>query len=292
MGKESKRKRTQRGDRDINAPLRSSPNWGVLAISIGGMALTGYLTFTSLGSASVRGCSAGSGCDVVLTSRWATLFGLPTAFWGFLAYAGLAGIAFIKRADKHWRYAWTAALLGVAYSVYLTTVSLTILGATCPYCLTSLALMTGMLAVTTFQRPADLRNFLWRPWLTRKIPAAVAFVFAFHLYYAVEPPPPDDPWARPLAQHLAAIGAKFYGASWCDHCQQQKRSFGQSADLLPYVECKPGGPSAPMTRQCLDNYISTFPTWVIKDRRVEGVLSLTELAELSGFKRPPAGGSN
>jgi len=292
MGKKSNAKRIQRINQELSAPLRSSPNWAMLAISAGGMLLTAYLTFTSLSGGSVRGCSAGSGCDVVLTSRWATLFGLPTAFWGFLAYAGLAGIAFIKRADKHWRYAWTAALVGVAYSVYLTSVSLTVLHATCPYCLTSLALMTGILAVTTFQRPAGLQNFSWRPWLTRKIPAAAVFVFAFHLYYAVEPPPPDDPWARPLAEHLAATGAKFYGAYWCEHCQQQKRSFGSSADLLPYVECKPGGPSAPMTRECLDHYISTFPTWVIKDRRIEGVLSLSELADLSGFKRPAGGGSN
>ncbi|PYS47931.1 MAG: hypothetical protein DMG13_26660, partial [Acidobacteria bacterium] len=74
MGKKSKPKRTPRVDRDINAPLRSSPNWAMLAISIGGMVLAGYLTFTSWSGGSVRGCSAGSGCDVVLTSRWATLF--------------------------------------------------------------------------------------------------------------------------------------------------------------------------------------------------------------------------
>lgn len=291
MGKKSKSRRMQQTE-SAKAPLRTAPNWALLAVCIAGMALTGYLTFTSLIGGSVRGCSAGSGCDVVLNSRWATLFGLPTAFWGFLAYAGLAGTAFIKRADQHWRYAWTAALLGAAFSVYLTTVSLTVLDATCPYCLTSLALMTGILALTTFQRPADLRNFSWRPWLSRRIPAAAVFVLVLHLYYSIEPPPPDDPWAKPLAEHLTTVGAKFYGASWCEHCQRQKKAFGESADLLPYVECKPGGPSAPMTRPCLDNYIQTFPTWVIKDRRVEGVLTLTELAQLSGFKPPPSPGTN
>ena len=76
------------------------------------------------------------------------MFGLPTALWGFLAYAGLAAIAFIKRVDTHWKLAWTAAALGVAFSVYLTTVSLTVLHATCPYCLTSLGLMTVVLIVS------------------------------------------------------------------------------------------------------------------------------------------------
>ena len=284
--KKSKSKSTQQNGGANEGPLRSSPNWALLAISIAGMALTGYLTFTSLSGGSVQGCSAGSGCDVVLTSRWATMFGLPTAFWGFLAYAGLAGIAFIKGVEKHWRYAWTAAFLGVAYSVYLTTVSLTILQAACPYCLTSLALMTGTLALSTYQRPADLRNFSWPRCLTRKIPAAAVFVFAIHLFQGAEPPAPEDPRARPLAEHLTSIGAKFYGASWCEHCQRQKKYFGEAADLLPYVECKPGGPSAPLTRECRDNVISSFPTWVIKDRRFENVFTLGELSDLSGFKPP------
>jgi uncharacterized membrane protein len=214
------------------------------------------------------------------------MFGLPTSFWGFLAYTGLAAIAFIKRADKAWRYAWTAAALGVAFSIYLTTVSLTVLHATCPYCLTSLTLMAGILAVTTYQRPAALTRFSWQRWLMRKIPLAAVFVFALHLQYVVVPNAPDSAIAKPLAEHLTSIGAKMYGASWCEHCQRQKSFFGKSAALLPYVECKPGGPSAPLTQPCIDNYISTFPTWIIKDRRIEGVLTLSELTDLSDFKRP------
>src|SRR5262245_47009079 len=132
MAKKSKNRQTQRV---VNVRLRPAPNWALLAIAIAGMALTGYLSFTSLIGGTVRGCAAGGGCDVVLSSRWATTFGLPTALWGFLAYAGLAGIACIKRVDTHWRYAWIATLLGTSFSLYLTAVSLTVLHATCPYCL-------------------------------------------------------------------------------------------------------------------------------------------------------------
>src|SRR2546422_9294078 len=104
MGKKSRSKRTRQNANVNEGLLRSSPNWPLLAIAILGMALTAYLTYTSLIGASVKGCSAGSGCDVVLTSRWAQIFGVPTSFWGFLAYAGLAAISFIKRAGKHARY--------------------------------------------------------------------------------------------------------------------------------------------------------------------------------------------
>src|SRR6185295_18739682 len=139
-----------------------------------------------------------------------------------------------------------------------------------------LSLMLGTLALITYQRPAGLPGFAWKGWLIRKLPLAAVFVFAMHLQYVVVPTIPESPIAKPLAEHLTAIGAKFYGASWCEHCQQQKKYFGAAAGSLPYVECKLGGPSAPLSRACIDAYISTFPTWVIKDRRVEGVLSLSE----------------
>jgi len=291
MGKKSRSKKNRERAIIYKASLRTSPNWALLAIAIVGMLLTGYLTYTSLIGASVRGCSAGGGCDVVLTSHWSKIFGLPTALWGFLAYAGLGGIAFIRRADTHWRYAWIAAAFGVSFSLYLTTISLTVLKAACPYCLTSLGLMLAALALTTYQRPADLPGFAWRRWLTRIVPAAAVFLFVMHLQYVAVPTVPESPIARPLADHLTAIGAKMYGASWCEHCQTQKKYFGSAADRLPFVECKPGSPSAPLTRECLENHIQSFPTWIIKDRRIEGVIGLSELADLSGFK-PPANASN
>jgi len=291
MGKKSRSKKNRESVGVYKAAIRTSPNWPLLAIAIIGMLLTGYLTFTSFAGASVKGCSAGAGCDVVLTSHWSKTFGLPTALWGFLAYAGLAGIAFIKRADTHWRYAWIAAALGVSFSVYLTAISLTVIKAACPYCLTSLGLMTATLALTTYQRPADLPGFSWKRWLTRIVPVAAVFLFVMHLQYVSVPTVPDSPIARPLADHLTAIGAKMYGASWCEHCQAQKKYFGSAADRLPFVECKPGSPSAPLTRECAEHNIQSFPTWVIKDKRIEGVIGLGELAELSGFK-PPANASN
>ena len=39
-----------------------------------------------------------------------------------------------------------------------------------------------------------------------------------------------------LATCLKDKGAVFYGAFWCPHCQAQKKEFGSSAKLLPYVE--------------------------------------------------------
>lgn len=270
--------------------LRPGPNWPLLALSGLGIALTGYLSWTALTGSAVQGCSAGGGCDTVLTSRWATLLGLPTALWGLIAYAGLAGIAFIRRADTHWSYAWTAALFGVCYSVYLTGVSLTILKSACPYCLTSLALMTATLALVVVQRPPELAHRSWASLGAGRGILAVLVIAILHANYvkpAPEPVGPEDPQIRALAEFLTDQGARFYGASWCPHCQEQKRLFGASARRLPYVECSPAGPNTPQAPSCNAAGIQTYPTWIIKGQVTVGeVLSLAQLANAVGFPGP------
>ena len=252
-----------------------------------GIALTGYLSWTAFSGGAVQGCSAGGGCDIVLTSRWATLLGLPTALWGLLAYTGLAAIAFVRRADRHWSYAWTAAFFGVCYSVYLTVVSLTILESACPYCLTSLALMTATLALVVLQRPPEMAHRSWVGLVAGRGALAAVVILLLHANYVApqaEPAGPEDPMTRALAEHLTEEGVLFYGASWCPHCQEQKRLFGASASRLPYIECSPAGPNAPQSPSCSRAGVQSYPTWVINGRAIVGeVLSLAQLADATGF---------
>lgn len=67
-----------------------------------------------------------------------------------------------------------------------------------------------------------------------------------------------------FATCLKDKGAVFYGAFWCTHCQAQKKEFGSSAKLLPYVECStPDG--AEQTQVCKDAKIDGYPTWRFAD---------------------------
>jgi uncharacterized membrane protein len=205
-------------------------------LAVIGAGLAAYLTFTAWSGQRLAGCAVGSACDVVLSSRWSTLLGLPTSFWGFLTYAGLAGVAFVKREDLHWKLAWSVSLFGVFYSLYLTGVSFFALDAACPYCLTSLALMGAIFALVVYQRPATLRKFSWQPWLLRTASAGIALVFVLHLHYAGAggtSAAAEDPWVRGLAEHLTQSDAKFYGASWCPHCKDQKEP-----SVAPLIACR------------------------------------------------------
>src|SRR5665811_501425 len=59
-------------------------------------------------------------------------------------------------------------------------------------------------------------------------------------------------------------GAKFYGAFWCEHCENQKEAFGKSAKYLPYIECStPNGQS--MNSICRNENIEGYPTWEFAD---------------------------
>lgn len=285
MAKKSKTRRPR--SVAVTYAVRPTPNWPLFALASLGMVLTAYLSWAALTDAAVQGCSAGGGCDVVLTSRWAKLFGVPTSLWGFIGYATLAAIAFVRRVDRHWSWAWTVALFGVCYSVYLTAVSLTILQSACPYCLTSLALMTATFALVTMQRPAELAHRSWLGLSAGRLALAAVVILLVHgtnIRPEEEPTGPEDPQVRALAEHLADKGVRFYGASWCPHCQEQKRLFGASAKRLPYVECNLAGPNAPQASACTIAGVDTYPTWVFTGRRVVGqVLSLAELAEATGF---------
>ena len=285
----SKKSKTRRQSKTAPAShaLRPGPNWPLLAVSAVGVALTGYLSWTAFSGGPVQGCAAGGGCDLVLTSRWATLLGLPTALWGLFAYLGMAAIAFVRRVDRHWSYAWTAAFFGVCYSVYLTVVSLTILESACPYCLTSLALMTAALALVVVQRPPEMAHRGWTGLVAGRGVLAGLVILLLHANYVApqsEPTGPEDPMIRALAEHLDEEGVLFYGASWCPHCQEQKRLFGASADRLPYIECSPAGPGTPQAPSCTRAGVQTYPTWIINGRATVGeVLSLAQLADASGF---------
>jgi thiol-disulfide isomerase/thioredoxin len=89
-----------------------------------------------------------------------------------------------------------------------------------------------------------------------------------------------------FATCLKDKGAVFYGAFWCPHCQAQKKLFGSSQRLLPYVECSTANGQA-QTQICLDAKVSSYPTWEFADgSRLNGEISLEQLAEKTSCELP------
>lgn len=89
-----------------------------------------------------------------------------------------------------------------------------------------------------------------------------------------------------FAQCLGEKGAKFYGAFWCPHCQNQKKLFGSSERYLPYIECSTANGQGRLP-VCEQANIEGYPTWEFADGpRLSGEVPLETLAENTGCELP------
>ena len=98
--------------------------------------------------------------------------------------------------------------------------------------------------------------------------------------------PPEPGKYDAFATCLKDKGAVFYGAFWCTHCQAQKKLFGSSQKLLPYVECSTPDASG-QTQACIDKKITGYPTWEFADgSRLTEEIQLAQLAEKTFCELP------
>ncbi len=85
-----------------------------------------------------------------------------------------------------------------------------------------------------------------------------------------------------FAQCLTDEDVKMYGAYWCPHCNNQKRTFGDSWKYINYIECSlpdRGG----QTQECAQEGITGYPTWEFSDgSRISGEVPFETLAARSG----------
>ena len=90
-----------------------------------------------------------------------------------------------------------------------------------------------------------------------------------------------------FTQCLVQKDVKMYGAFWCPHCQRTKQQFGNSAKLLPYVECSTPDTKS-QTQVCIDKKIIQYPTWTRPqdEQRISGEHTLQEIADFSGCMLP------
>lgn len=271
------------GPRPDTAPERS-PDWPVVILAGVGLLITGYLTGVAMSDAGPAFCGEGSGCDIVQSSRWSTLLGLPIALWGFALYLVIAATAWsMPPRLKRWRRLSFLALVGVAVSAYLTVVGIVYLDAVCIWCLASFATIIAIFALTLLRRPDTAPGTPWTTWSANSLLTVLIVAGVLHVWQT-DLLRPESPHLKALAEHLDESGAKFYGAFWCPACQEQKRHFGSSADRLPYVECNPYGRGGGLSEACASRDISRYPTWIIDGSRLQGVVEPEELARESGFR--------
>jgi uncharacterized membrane protein len=285
----------------------------IAAIAAAGALATGYLTITKLAGGEAA-CPT-SGCNQVLSSPYATVFGLPLTLFGFLAYVAVGGLAIapllIKpEGDKKLRAAlekWSwLGLLAIStamavFSGYLMYLLAFELKALCIYCLVSAAFSASLFVLTILGHTwEDIGQLFFTSFLV----AIVTLVGTLGVYSTINGPVPEGatagevgppittssgPAEIALAEHLSSIGAKMYSAYWCPHCHDQKQLFGQTAfQKINSIECDPNGRNS-QTALCQalgEDKLKGYPTWEVNGQYVSGTQSLTQLADMSGYKGP------
>ncbi|KAA0229392.1 hypothetical protein EDS67_11920 [candidate division KSB1 bacterium] len=154
--------------------LRKGSLWAALLCCLLGGGLALYATNVTLtaaqsGTVNAGGCSFNNwiSCNSALTSGYATLLGMPSGWWGFLLYLGMA-LAVIFAAlskDKDRASSTTAAALvfslgAVLFSFY-KAYHLVLLKAVCPVCIGMYAINLAIVALLV--RALQLTdNEVWR----------------------------------------------------------------------------------------------------------------------------------
>ncbi len=261
------------------------PDVPVAVLAALGLLVTGYLAWTSGIGDSPAFCAEGSGCDVVQSSRYSTLLGLPVALWGFGLYALIAWTATTlpPRLSRWRRLAWLSTL-GLAISLYLTVTGWVALDAWCAWCMTSQVIMIALFGAVLLRRPESAPGMSPMVFARNLVLVTAVVVAGLGAWQNGLLQPPENPRLKALAEHLEESGALYYGAFWCPTCQDQRRLFGRSADRLPYVECSPNGRGGVVAFECVSAGIAAYPTWIINGRRYQELLTPDELARYSGFE--------
>lgn len=283
----------------------------IAAVATLGILNTGYITATKLLGGEAA-CPT-SGCEQVLSSSYAYIFGLPLALFGLLAYIGIAVFALaplfvspeknklLRSNLENWT--WLLLFMGstamMVFSGYLMYIMFSQFVARygaeglCIFCLASAVTALALFILTILGRAwEDAGQLLF----TGIIVAMVTIVGTLGVYANEGGSAAGSGEAGPavtsvsgqaeiaLARHLTDIGAKMYGAYWCPHCFDQKQLFGQQAfALINSIECDPAGQN-PQVEVCQAAGIQGYPTWEINGQLYSGTRSLQELADLSGYQ--------
>src|SRR4051812_23528212 len=138
-GQVASRSRSISAEPAFAAPIR----WTLVVLAWIAFSVAGYLAFHSVTGTSVAGCGMGSanGCDVVLTSSWSKLLGVPVAVLGLAVYASLASLGLLLGLRKEPANQWITtafvmlAIVAGGASAWFIGVQIFALGRYCKFCL-------------------------------------------------------------------------------------------------------------------------------------------------------------
>lgn len=119
-----------------------------------------YLTYVKVFSDGV--CVAGDQCEIVNSSLYSNLWGIPIAVLGAGAYLIMLAILFLESRHPFFEENGPVLLLGITffgvlYSAYLTYLELFVIHAICPFCVLSAVILVIMFVLSLIRYQKSLQ---------------------------------------------------------------------------------------------------------------------------------------
>jgi len=133
----------------------------LIALSLIGLADAIYLTYIKLAADGI--CVAGEGCEIVNTSVYSQIYGIPVAVLGGLAYVAMLVVLLLEPGNEFFEFNGPLIVLGISifgvlYSAYLTYLELYVIRAICEFCVLSAVVLTFMLILSAARMQRTLKS--------------------------------------------------------------------------------------------------------------------------------------
>jgi uncharacterized membrane protein len=116
-----------------------------------GLAVASYLTYIHYAGIKPLCGTNGGGCEIVQTSIYSKLAGVPVALIGLLGYIAILGSLLVPESETS-RFATVAfTVIGFGFSAYLTYRELFSIHHICEYCVSSAVIVTILMCLSVWR---------------------------------------------------------------------------------------------------------------------------------------------
>ncbi|MBI2595521.1 hypothetical protein HYW46_02170 [Candidatus Daviesbacteria bacterium] len=252
----------------------------IVILSLIGVGIMSYLTYIHYtNTRSFCDLSETVSCDVVTTSIYSEIFGVPISIMGLGYFLTVLLIILLSKSKKVFQLIFFLTILMLIPSLYFSILEIFVIKAVCILCEASKTLMI-LILLSSFFAARKITPVTFRI-LAPLIITGV--VMSFVIYFMQTGSVVKKDYSSFVAC-LNKNGVVYYKSVKCNNCKRQEKLLGEAYKKLNSVECHPEGPN-PKPELCLEKKISKTPTFIIEKNGVEGkrVEGLQPLEKLGAF---------
>jgi uncharacterized membrane protein len=123
----------------------------LLVLTVLGVVLASYLTYIHYAGIKPLCGRNGGGCEIVQTSEYSKLVGVPVALIGLLGYIAILGSLLVPESETSRLATVAFTVVGFGFSAYLTYRELFSIHHICEYCVSSAVIVTILMCLSVWR---------------------------------------------------------------------------------------------------------------------------------------------